>query len=528
MGTETSTPVTGAQFFNRQVEFEKLDALVRDARAGVRRWLAVLGHRKIGKTSLLAEFLRRHPDELLCYVDAWECRASPVQFFVQFLRSLIATVIRHRKAEAEVGPMPALGGAFPASFVQAVARLGLRSLDDAVQLHEELSSGEVSVGGIRAVLGVPAALAAEIGEPLIVLCDEFQELEKFAYLKRFKGEFQDVFGLVRTVWQAQQGVSYVVAGSRLQVMRQILLDETSPFFLHFEILNLGAFERKDTLKMLQELVGLEQQAAMSGTVERILDLLGDHPFYVRAVVQDVYAAMGRASGKATSLDEAFKEAFEAALFSPNGRLGLFMEQRYRVVTGESSMLESVLRGFASPARITDVAERLHVRTGAVSTAVSALLTEDILEKRPDGLYQFTDPTFALWLQGQTDFQKATPPLLVGTDAEQAVARRLAADGFRSVYQSRASRVSFDLLAIHDTRVLGFQVKKTGLPFSLSEQERTRLIEDARRLGFRAVLALVLEGEIRFYDLGRVAAETGSFSVREETEFTESALALLVS
>jgi Holliday junction resolvase len=130
------------------------------------------------------------------------------------------------------------------------------------------------------------------------------------------------------------------------------------------------------------------------------------------------------------------------------------------------------------------------------------------------------------LRHQTDFQQATPPLLIGTDAEQAVARRLAADGFRSVYQSRASRGSFDLLAIHDTRVLGIQVKRTRLPHRLSARGRQRLVEDARRLGFRPILALVLGKETRFYGLDRIAAGRGGFSVREETPFTESALALL--
>lgn len=278
--------------------------------------------------------------------------------------------------------------------------------------------------------------------------------------------------------------------------------------------------------MLRDRLDLEEEAVISEPVQQILNLLGDHPFYVRALVQDVYAAMGRASAKAASLDEAFKEAFEASLFNPNGRLSLFMEQRYRVVTGDSSVLESVLRGFTSPARITDVAERLHVKTGAVSSAVSSLLTEDILEKRSDGLYQITDPAFALWLQGQTDFQKATPPLLVGTEAEQTVARRLAAEGFRSVYQSRASRGSFDLLAIHDTRVLGIQVEKSQFPFYLPPVERTRLIEDARRLGLRPVLALVLGKEIRFYDLEQVSSGQSGGAIREETEFKASALALL--
>src|SRR5262245_32628909 len=72
-------------------------------------------------------------------------------------------------------------------------------------------------------------------------------------------------------------------------------------------------------------------------------------------------------------------------------------------------------------------------------ATRSICGEDVLEKRADGRYGFVDPAFAIWLKYRVDFRLAMPPLLVGTQSEQVVARRLAADGFRGVYHSRASR-----------------------------------------------------------------------------------------
>jgi Holliday junction resolvase len=202
-----------------------------------------------------------------------------------------------------------------------------------------------------------------------------------------------------------------------------------------------------------------------------------------------------------------------------------MEQRYRIVVGNSSTLESVLRGFVEPTRVTDVAEALHIRTGAVTTAVKTLVEEDVLLKREDGTYGFVDPTFALWLKSRVDFRRAMPPLLVGTDAEKALARGLAADGFRGVYQSRASRGAFDLLALHDTRVFGIQVKTARPPFSLKAAEKRRLIEDARRLGFVPVLALVDGESARFYDL-RSCDRAGTLRLKDDSPCAETLLALL--
>jgi len=291
------------------------------------------------------------------------------------------------------------------------------------------------------------------------------------------------------------------------------------------MLNLGPFIRKDSLSMLQDILGTSPDLTGSTTLEKTLDILGDHPFYIRALIREIWSQGSTRRASRRWLDGALREALEATLFDQNGRLSLFMEQRYRVATGESSTLAAVLRGFVEPGRITDVAKMLHIRTGAVSTAVKTRMLEDALTKQEDDTYAFVDPTFALWLKHQVDFRQTMPPLLVGTDSEQAVAKRLAMDGFRGAYQSLASRGAFDLLAVHDTRIFGLQVKTTRVPYTLRAQEKTRLMQDARRLGIHPVLVLVVSGEARFYDL-RGKPARGAYTARAETEWKDSLLALL--
>lgn len=527
MAVETSTPVTAGQFFDRHDELQLLGAVVDDARQGVRRWLALLGHRKIGKTSLLLELMRRHGSRLaMPYVDCWEVRADALQFVRGMVQALIRATVRRRRVERVAGVLPIRGdGGFMPSAIQALARLELAPLDEAVRLHEEMASGAMSAAIIRRAFELPGLLAAGLGESFLVILDEFQELDRLRRLRRLGGSVNDVFGLLRSVWQRQEGVSYVCAGSRLSLLHQILTEEKSPFFQHFEILRVSSFRRPDSTRMVREALALDRRAAEGPTVSQILDILGDHPFYVRAVLQEATAALTRAGGGLSGIEGAMREALEAALFDASGRLHLFMEQCYRNVVGDSSTLESVLRGFVEPARITDVATSLHMRSGAVSTAVRTLLAEDVLVRLDDGRYGFADRTLALWLKHQVDFRQAMPPLLIGTESERVVAQRLAADGFRGVYQSRASRGSFDLLAIHDARVLGLQVKTASLPCQMRAKEMTRLREEARRLGFRPVLALVVAGEVRFYDLHR-ARRKGGLRIRNETPFESTLLALL--
>src|SRR5688572_7057035 len=56
---QASTPVTGDGFFNRRAELDLLTRSMGKLSSGAPQWVAILGPRKIGKTSLVLEAARR-------------------------------------------------------------------------------------------------------------------------------------------------------------------------------------------------------------------------------------------------------------------------------------------------------------------------------------------------------------------------------------------------------------------------------------------------------------------------------------
>jgi AAA+ ATPase superfamily predicted ATPase len=72
----TSTPVIDKALFDRVAELAQLEESVQSLRAGSPRWLALLGQRKVGKTSLFLELMHRaHGDDVLFVViDSFEDR----------------------------------------------------------------------------------------------------------------------------------------------------------------------------------------------------------------------------------------------------------------------------------------------------------------------------------------------------------------------------------------------------------------------------------------------------------------------
>ena len=277
-------------------------------------------------------------------------------------------------------------------------------------------------------------------------------------------------------------------------MEEMLVEAHSPFFQHFELMEVGPFPRQEALRLLVD--GAPRDRPVPRPVARLaLDALGCHPFYLQLLGE----ALVR---QAPPYDEAaLKEALQEVLFSRAGRLALYLEQTFRAVVGRSTYLAAALRALAEgPRRLTDVARGIGAQSGSTARYLERL--GDAVERTADGLYRLADPVFGLWLRWRQPGGTTVPMVIVGDEAEQRIAAELARLGFDLVYQSRASRGAFDLLATRGGRQLGVQVKRTGLPVRLGKAAWSRMEAEGHRLGWRWIVAVVTpppEGAAHFLD-----------------------------
>lgn len=76
-------PASGGVFLDRVAELERLDRALGALRAGRPRWQAIVGQRKIGKTSLLKEWIRRTPAGSVSWVTFDLFREAPGPAFLR-------------------------------------------------------------------------------------------------------------------------------------------------------------------------------------------------------------------------------------------------------------------------------------------------------------------------------------------------------------------------------------------------------------------------------------------------------------
>lgn len=472
----TSTPATARAFQDRARELELLEQAVKRLLRGSPQWVALLGPRKVGKTSLMLELQRRVASPKLRFVVLDSFEERPLSFEV-FRRLALRTLDAFFADELGVS-LQALSrapGSFRAALTEAkqFARLDRALRAELLELAERRADERLA----EFALGLPERLAAALSVHCVVAWDEFQELARLD-----SSRSTGVLPLARALWQRHRRTTYFVSGSERAIVKRIVEAHDSPFFQHFTLMELGPMSVEDAALLLQR-NAKPARTLPAPLTRRLATLLGGHPFYLQVVGEEL-------TQLAPPYDEAAVRAVLAeVLFSRTGRLSLFFEQEFQRVVGQASTLAATLDALADgPCRPTDVAKAIGASTGSVARYLERVA--DVTRRRDDGRYELVDPTFALWLTWRRPGGSVVPMSVIGDEAELAVARRLAEMGFELVYQSRASRGAFDLLAIRSGVLLGVQVKRSPVPLSWSRAAWHRMVADAERFGWRWTVASV--------------------------------------
>jgi hypothetical protein len=483
----TSVPVTDAGFYNRVGERQRIAAALVSLSEGNPKWLAIIGPRRVGKTSLLLEAARSAPAGVsVIVVDVQEAMSNPlVAFRTAALRCLDATLGQ------EVGLSFERAALAPSDYRAALQRsrtvAGLSA--DLRTALLELPERALSLAALAPLLALPELIASALGVRFLLAFDEFQALLPATA----RGD--DPSPILRSVWQRHVRTAYVISGSERSVLLDLIGSKHSPFFHHFEPLELGPFSREDSIELL--VAGAPPARPIPAAIAALaFDAVSGHPFYLQLLGEVLIA-------QEPPYDEgSLKAALQELLFSRSGRLALFFEAEYQRVVGRSGQLVAVLDALADgPRKPADVARTIKATSGSTAHYFDRL--GDGVRKLESGAYEIRDPVFRLWLAWRKPGGSVVPMSVVGNEAELEVAHALASIGFDLIYQSRRSRGAFDLLAIRGGTQMGVQVKKAELPVVFSNDDWRRMAAEAKRFGWQWVVAVVdARGSVSFLDPSR--------------------------
>src|SRR2546426_3074998 len=363
-------PVPAADLVGREAYLRRLIERLEDG-----QHVLISGPRRIGKTSIIVEALRRirRHGSYTAYVDclgATDIRGLGERLADAILQNLsgVERSFEHAKAIA--------AGMHP------TVKVKYEHVELALELARETNAQRFFEGA----LDLPQGLARRTGKRVVVVFDEFQAAGRLG---------PRVFDVMRARFQAHRGTSYAFLGSEQGILEELFSAKGRAFYRFAVPLDLAdagghrfGIDPDDWLVYLRSKFAAKGIAIDDASVDRLLDATGGHPQDTMQVCAALYY-LGRDMGSRTVRPDHPEGAFEQAMRELERPFALHWSE-----LGSHKYLQPVAKRIAHRA----VLSAAGTNGGAVPRpevlrALAALQARGLVARPGRGRYDFVEPMF---------------------------------------------------------------------------------------------------------------------------------------
>ncbi|MFQ6057991.1 MAG: ATP-binding protein [Anaerolineae bacterium] len=369
-------PVTGEDFFDRENILERLNA---------QRNFALIGQRKVGKTSIILEYLHRNPDpQVLTPYIYILFEETPPSFFRKYLRAILLAILSAEASAEAVDPFT------PIEELTASAVQTLPSLAPALMRLAQAASGKPDAEMAAQLLALPEQIAIASGRRFLICLDEFATLAGFDL---------PVLDLLRQRVMEDRHVRYLVAGSAVGIMQKVLADSAAPLFGHFDVIWVNAFAYEDARAFLRHIFDRAGLALPELFLNFLIEFTAGFPYYL-AVLAESVAFFCRQARKRTVEASCVVSALQKEVFETDGRIYIhFVDALEKTLLQRNLGKHLEILKSAAPGgmRLTDIARQTGYSPQELNLPINFLLRARYLAKR-NQRYYVPDPMLRFWLE----------------------------------------------------------------------------------------------------------------------------------
>lgn len=378
-------------FTDREFELAQLAHYRQSIGTGLGENIALFGLRRIGKTLLIKEFIRRtlsgDPGIVPVYMDFATLASSPENFALGFVGQICYWLLRRGEGSTEAFLTPT---SLPGALLQAGAADLYPPVEGLLRELEKARPDRQSI--LRRAFHFPQEVIEVRKQDLALIFDEFQEIRT---LTRYPNS-QNVLALLRAEMQNQSGILYILAGSAVSVLGDLLSNPESPLFAQFTRLPVETFDRESTGILVRKLTGDEATADL---LPLIHNLTGGHPFYITALCRRLINLVDL--GDRPMESDTVKAAFLTETLAPHGRIYDFCRYVYDLSLQKAAgygALKAVLQILATEEGLnaTQIARRLRVTSATASDYLRWLKEVDLINEK-EHRYYYQDPVLRFWV-----------------------------------------------------------------------------------------------------------------------------------
>lgn len=255
------------------------------------------------------------------------------------------------------------GGAFSFSFSAARAP---QEIDDTLERLLEL----------------PATVAADTGRRVVLYFDEFQEVTEID---------RRLPALMRSVFQRQQHVSHVYAGSKRDMMHRLFTHENEPFYRSAKTMEIGVIPPALFAAFVRERFDASERGVSDDVLERLVAATRGHPY---ATQELAYALWEEVPHGFTANADDLDHALRAVLHAEHAHFTLVWQKTTRP---QKLLLQALAQ---EPGRPFSVAYRDRhglPSSSHIQRAVAPLIDDELVVNEERGRYDIAEPFLREWI-----------------------------------------------------------------------------------------------------------------------------------
>lgn len=333
----------------------------------------IISPRRWGKSSLvkttMKEIEAEHCNTVACFIDAFRLN-SESEFYNAFASSVVNSVATTLDKGMDL----------VRSYMRNLsARFKIKG--PFIEVEVDLKQKESPVN-VEDLLNLPQKLAKEKGLHIIVCIDEFQKLAEFP-------EWKSMEGMLRSVWQQQQDVTYCLYGSKRHMLMDIFTNSNKPFYRFGQTLYLKKIETHYWIEYIVSTFRETGKEISEDNAAMICNTMENHSWYVQQFSFFVWAATDT-----VATEDIIQRQLQAVL---DTNLPVFEAETDRLAASQVAMLRAVADG-EQRLNSSEVVKRYSLGGPQTITRNKSVLTRmDILEKQ-NGNLVFVDPLYRLWFK----------------------------------------------------------------------------------------------------------------------------------
>ena len=335
--------------------------------------VTLISPRRWGKSSLVKATMKELQSEsqntVACFIDAFRINNE-----TEFYNALATAVVNAITSNFDKGLD------IVKKYLQTF-NASIRVKGKIFEIELNLKHNEPSKS-IEELLNIPQILAEQKGIHIIICIDEFQKLADLPEWNRMEG-------ILRSVWQHQQDVTYCLYGSKRHMLMDIFNNSNKPFYRFGQVLYLDKIATTYWVKYIVDTFKETGKEISEELATYICTKMENHSWYVQQLSFFVWADTDNVATK-DIIDRQIQAVIDT-------NMPVFESETDALAPSQIAMLRAVVAG-VEHFNATDIVRKYNLGAPQTITRNKKVLVEkDIIEKQ-SGKFVFVDPLYRLWFK----------------------------------------------------------------------------------------------------------------------------------